>query len=108
MQAEGLMPAPAVLLLAVAVTWLVEWAACVALTQVLGGDGLALLLVNALTNPLANAAYNLGHVPFALVESAVILAEIPLLRLLVVRRWAQAAALSVVGNGLSALLSGLF
>jgi hypothetical protein len=109
MPGEVLMPTPALLLSAVVVTWLVEWVVCTASTRRFSrGDGFALLLVNALTNPLANAAFSLGQVPFVLVEFAVVLTEVALLRLLVVRRWTQAAMLSILANGGSALLSGLF
>ena len=106
---DRLMPPAVAVLGAVAITWLVEWAVASALLRrCQWHDGVAFLLVNAVTNPLANAAYNLGHAPFALVECAVIAAEVPLLRLLVVRKWGQAATLSLAGNGATALLSALF
>jgi hypothetical protein len=103
------MPAPGLLLGAVLITWLVEWAVWMALARrCVWREGIALLLVNAVTNPLANAAYNLAHVPALAVECVVIVVEIPLFRLLVARRSTQAAALSLVGNGASGLLSILF
>ena len=100
------MPPPHLLIGAVLVTWLVEWAVTAAFTRRrTASDGYALLLINALTNPLANAAYNLAHTPFLVVEATVLAVEILLFRLLISPRWSTAATLALVANSASALLS---
>lgn len=102
------MPSTSTLLIAVLVTWVVEWSVCSSLLRRFSwDDGQSLLLINAFTNPLANAAFNLGEVPFLVVEAAVVLAEIPLLRLLVAKDWRTAFVVSVAVNSLSASLSFL-
>ena len=100
------MPPPHLLIGAVLVTWLVEWAVTAAVARRLtASDAFSLLLINALTNPLANAAYNLAHTPFLVVEAAVLAAEILLFRLLISPQWSTAATLALVANSASALLS---
>jgi hypothetical protein len=103
------MPPTDLLLAAVVLTWLVEWVVVGAvLRRVVVSDGLGLLLINAATNPLANAAYNLGSMhPFA-VEVVVILLEIPLFRFFITPRWSVAAPLAVAANIVSALASLFF
>jgi hypothetical protein len=103
------MPPPHLLIGAILVTWLVEWAIAAAfMRRLTATDGVALLLINALTNPLANAAYNLAHMPFFAVEVVVLAAEIPLFRLLISPRWSTAATLALMANSASALLSVLW
>lgn len=103
------MPPTERLLAAVVLTWIVEWAVvAIALRRVSMADGFGLLLVNAATNPLANAAYNLGRMPPLLVEACVVFVEIPLYYMCIIRRWNVATALALVGNLASALLSVLF
>jgi len=100
------MPPPHLLIGAVLVTWLIEWAVTAAFTRRLtASDAFSLLLINALTNPLANAAYNLAHTPFLVVEATVLAVEILLFRLLISPRWSMAATLALVANSASALLS---
>jgi hypothetical protein len=97
------------LLLALVITWLVEWGVMACLTRRLTwSDGFSMFLINAFTNPLANAAYQWGDVSFWWVEFVVIVVEIPLLRGLIVPRWKQAIALSIVANGITAGMSWLF
>ena len=103
------MPPPHLLIGAVLVTWLVEWVIAAAfMRRLTATDGFALLLVNALTNPLANAAYNVAHTPFLVVEAAVLAVEILLFRLLISPRWSTAATLALLANSASALLSFLY
>ena len=103
------MPPPHLLVGAVLVTWLVEWAVTAAVARRLtASDAFSLLLINALTNPLANAAYNLAHTPFVAVEVVVLAAEIPLFRLLISPRWSTAVTLALLANSASAFLSLLW
>jgi hypothetical protein len=100
------MPPSHLIIGAVLVTWLLEWVIAAAfMRRLTATDGLALLLINALTNPLANAAYNLAHTPFLAVEVVVLAAEIPLFRLLICPRWSTAVTLALLANSASALLS---
>jgi hypothetical protein len=97
-----------ILLIALGLTWLIEWAVA---ALVLRGSSRRLafrvLLVNALTQPLAAAAILELDFDFWLVEAAVCMVEIPLYRLLVTKSWRQAFIISLVGNGLSAAASFL-
>lgn len=99
------MPGPVPLLSSLILTWLIEWAVCaVVLQRINGRDGLAVLAINAVTQPLANAAFNLAYAPWLLVEVIVTAVEIPALRLLIVDRWGQAAFLSLAANTASAAI----
>jgi hypothetical protein len=101
------LPGTGALIGALAATWLIEW-----LLYVIAfrrrpclREGLAILAINAFTNPLGHAARDLAGVPFGLVEAGVVLVEIPLFRLLLVPGWRSAAACSVLLNGVTAVLS---
>jgi hypothetical protein len=97
------------LLCALTATWLVEWLLYAAITrQISSRQGIDFLLLNALTNPLANAAFNLANVSSLMVEIPVIVIEIPLLRLLITPNWTRAIIFSVILNTASALLSICF
>ena len=96
--------------LALLLTWILELGAA---RLIAGGSWRALawpvLLVNAVTNPLANAACRLGGIPVLPVEACVVLAEVPLYALLLGPglSWHRAAGLSLAANVLSAAAGGL-
>ena len=94
-------------MLALALTWGLELATAKALLR---RSWLSLawpvLLVNAFSNPLANAAIHLGGWPVLGTEAAVVAAEIPLYALVLEIPRRQAAALSLAANVLSALAGG--
>jgi predicted Kef-type K+ transport protein len=89
-------------------TWLLEWAA---VAVILRRSNLriasAVLLINALTEPLAVATFNELQVNFYVIEVVVCLVEFPLYRLLLQVSWKQAGLISVVANTLSAAVSFL-
>jgi hypothetical protein len=92
-----------VLLTALVLTWLIEWAvAAVILRRSNWRLAYSMLLVNALTQPLASAAVLELDYNFWMVEGLVIIVEIPLYRMLVSKSWPQASLISLVGNTLSA------
>lgn len=103
------MPSVQTLLLALLLTWLVEWA--VAAAVLLRSDthlAYNTLLINAFTNPLANWAYWEWDSNFWEIEVVVFLVEIPLYRSLLGIPWKLAVIISLAGNGLSAACSFLF
>jgi hypothetical protein len=92
------------LLLALFLTWLIEWAVAAVLFR--HGDfrlGYCVLLINAFTNPLANFAYLQWRVSFWLVEASVVVVEVPLYRFLLRTSWARGLLLSAGANFVSAL-----
>ncbi len=91
------------LALALLLTWLVEWAAAaVILRRSTLKMGYAVLLINALTLPLASGAfYELGWNYF-FVEGLVCVVEVPLYRFLLTVPWSRAVLISLVANVLSA------
>jgi hypothetical protein len=98
-----------VLVLALVLTWLVEWAvAAVILRRSDTSLALTVLLVNALTQPPATAAVRELDFNFWLIELVVLVVEVPLYRLLILRAsWTQAGLISLVGNSLTAAVSFL-
>jgi hypothetical protein len=64
---------------------------------------LAAILVNACTEPLANALYQSGVAPWLVIEIAVALAEAPLYRALLASGWRRAGAIALCANAASAL-----
>jgi hypothetical protein len=95
-----------VLLVALGLTWLIEWGAvAVMLRRASLAMALAVLLINALTQPLAMAAYLELGIGFWPIELVVCLVEIPLYRLLLRVPWPRAGAISLVANALSGAAS---
>jgi hypothetical protein len=100
------MARPSDLLSWLLLTWLVEWAVAAALLR--RGDfwlGYYMLLINALTNPLANYFVLEHQANFWLVEGVVCVLEIVLCHFLLRISWFKACLLSVLANGVSGALS---
>jgi hypothetical protein len=94
------------LLFALGLTWLIEWAVAAAILRRCDARlALGVLLVNAVTQPLATAAViELGY-SFWLVEVLVCVVEVPLYRLLLGISFSRAVLISLVANTLSAAAS---
>jgi len=97
-----------VLVCALGLTWLMEWAVVAALLQRSNARlACAVLLVNAMTQPPAMAAFaELGY-SFWLIEVAVCVVEVPLYRLLLGVSYSRAGLISLTANTLSAAASFL-
>lgn len=65
------------------------------------------ILINSATQPVANYVYGRGG-SFWLIEIGVVLVEIVLIKLVLQVGWGKAGLISVVANGVTALLSVLF
>ena len=98
------MPTVAQLIIALLITWLIE---CTAVSlwnrRVEASVCLGLLLMNAVTNPLANAAFHLANLSMFLLEAGVVVSEALFLRYYFDYHWCKASLLSVVANCASAL-----
>ena len=68
---------------------------------------LAALLVNALTEPIANAVYAAGIASWLAIEAIVVAVEMPFYGLLLQAAWRRALLLSLVANTASALIGVL-
>ncbi len=65
---------------------------------------IAVLLVNAFTEPVANVAYQHGVAPWLVIELVVVIVEGALSRVLLPVTWARAYLLSLLANTASALI----
>jgi hypothetical protein len=100
-------PTSAQLIFALLVTWLIEWSVVSLFNRrVEAAVGFGLLLMNAVTNPLANAAFHLANLPFPVTEAGVVALEIFFLRCYFDYRWRTACLLGVAAN-LTSAFAGL-
>jgi len=94
---------PRQLVVSLVLTWLIEWAtAAVILRRSDRRLAYNVLLINALTNPPAVAAFTEFGIHFLLIELLVVTVEVPLYRLLLRVPWRLALTIGVLANALSA------
>ncbi len=87
-------------------TTIVEWAVVsLLLRRCTSSDGLNVLVINSVTNPLAHLGLWSLELSFWFIESLVLVAEVGLFRLLLVRSWSGAIILATAANLATALLS---
>jgi hypothetical protein len=98
-------PSTTNLILALVFTWLIEW--CITSVFLNAIDlrvGCYVLLLNAITNPLAHAVVYLAGISIIVAETGVVLVEIPLFYFLLRLDWRRASVLSLAANLASALI----